>query len=69
MWLKRRPKISEQHLKIKLKISSGTIHCDGLGRPTACLMSELEIRGKFKKSENVKRTLLGITIEEGLEIE
>jgi hypothetical protein len=53
---------------IVIGISSGPTYCDGLGRPTAGLTSELEIKGKFKKSENIKRTLLGITIEEEEEL-
>jgi hypothetical protein len=49
-----RAKISEQPLKIKLGISSGTTHFGRLRRRIACLTSELEIEGTFEKSEIVQ---------------
>jgi hypothetical protein len=47
---------------IKLGISSGPTHFDGLRRRTACLTPEPEIEG-LKKSEKVKRALFGITTQ------
>jgi hypothetical protein len=49
----------------KLGISSAPTHFDGLRRRIACLTSELEIEGTFKKSERVKRTPSGIITEKG----
>jgi hypothetical protein len=55
---------SEQPLMIKLGISSGPISFDELRRRIACLTTESEIKGTFKKSNKVKRALFGITTEE-----
>jgi hypothetical protein len=65
MWLKRGTKVSEQPSLIKLGISYGPTHFAGLRRRTACLTSESEIEGTFKKSEKVKWALFGIATEEG----
>jgi hypothetical protein len=55
---------------IKLGISSRETYFDGLRRRIACLTSESEIEGKFKKAEKIKQALFGITTERRkLEIE
>jgi hypothetical protein len=63
--LKKAEKISEQPLMIKLGFSSGPTYFDGLRRRIACLTSESEMEGKFKKSEKIKRALFKIITKEG----
>jgi hypothetical protein len=50
---------------MKLGISSGPTHFDGLRRRIVCLTSESQIEGTFKQSENIKRGLFEIKTEEG----
>jgi hypothetical protein len=45
-------------------ISSGQTHYDGPRRRIACLMSESEIEGKFRKSEKVNQALFVMSTEE-----
>jgi hypothetical protein len=63
--LKKRTEISEQHLVIKLGISSGPTLFDELTCRMAFLTSESEMGGTFKKADVKDWELFGITTEEG----
>jgi hypothetical protein len=54
---------------IEVRISSGTSHFDELRRRFACLTSESEIEGTFKKTKKIKRALCGGAEEGELKME
>jgi hypothetical protein len=64
MWCKRRVNISEQPLIIKLGISSGPTYFAEWRQLIACLASDSEICGIFRKSEQVESELFGVLTEE-----
>jgi hypothetical protein len=56
--------MSSLSLVIKLMISSRSTHFSARRHRIECLTSESEIEGTFKRSEEVRRALFGITTEE-----
>jgi hypothetical protein len=64
MWCKRGVNISEQPFIIKLGTSSGPKHFVKWRWPIARLISESEIYGILKKSEQLMKELFRVTTEE-----